>query len=86
MEWTGRVTYVGKTWTAYTILVGKREQKVPFGIPSLRWKCTIKIYLKDVVCEIWYWIHLAQDRFNGASFCECGNENFGSIEGWGFLD
>jgi hypothetical protein len=47
------VARMGKTRTAYNILVGKPEENTPLGRPRRRWG----IGWEDV-----YWMHLAQDR------------------------
>jgi hypothetical protein len=44
MEWTGHVTRMCKRRGAYRVLVGKREGKIPLGIPSIRWEDNIKMH------------------------------------------
>jgi hypothetical protein len=43
MEWTGHVTRMCKRGGAFRVLVGKRERKIPLGIPSIRWEDNIKM-------------------------------------------
>jgi hypothetical protein len=44
------------------VLVGKPEEKRPFGRPRHRWKNNIKMYLQEVGCGGTDWIELAQER------------------------
>jgi hypothetical protein len=54
-----------QTWddgNAYKILDGKTEAKGPLGRPRYRWEDNnIKIYLEEVECWDWNWIHLSQN-------------------------
>jgi hypothetical protein len=43
-------------------LVGKPEEKRPFGRPRCKWEDNIRIDLVEIGCEFLDWIHLAQDR------------------------
>ena len=45
-------TYGGRKG-AYRILVGKPEEKRPFGRPTLRWEDNIKRLLQEVGWEAW---------------------------------
>jgi hypothetical protein len=47
---------------AYKILVGKLEGKRPHGRPRRMWECNIRMYLREIGCEVVEWMHLAQDR------------------------
>jgi hypothetical protein len=42
---------MGEMTSAYTNLVGKLEEKIPFGRPRLAWKDDIKIILNEEGCE-----------------------------------
>ena len=46
----------------YRVLVGKTEEKRPFGRPRHRWEGNIKIDHQEVGCEGMDWVELAQDR------------------------
>ena len=46
----------------HRVLVGKREDKRPRGIPRRRWEDNIKMDLQEVGCGGIDWIDLAQDR------------------------
>jgi len=45
------------------VLVGKPEEKRPFGRPRLRCEDNIKMYLPELGFEGLDWIDLAQDRW-----------------------
>jgi hypothetical protein len=53
---------VGESRREYRVLVGKREEKRPFGTPRRRWEDDIKMDLQEVGCGAMDWIDLAQDR------------------------
>jgi hypothetical protein len=53
---------MGKTRTAYKILVGKPERKRPFIRPRHRWVDNIKMDLREIGWSGVDWIDLAQDR------------------------
>jgi hypothetical protein len=46
----------------YRILVGKPEEKRPFGRPEHRWEDNIKMYHQEVGCGGLDWIELLHDR------------------------
>jgi hypothetical protein len=48
--------------SAYKILVGKLERKRPLVKPGRRWKCNIRMDLREIRWEGAGWIHLAQDK------------------------
>jgi hypothetical protein len=48
MRWAGRVTRMGETRNAYTVLVGKPEGKRPLGRPRRRLVDNIKMDLKEM--------------------------------------
>jgi hypothetical protein len=53
---------VGDTRNSYKILVGKPEEKRPFGRPRRRWDDNIGRDLRERGWEGEDWIYLAQDR------------------------
>jgi hypothetical protein len=65
---------------AYRIIVGRTERKRPPGRPKHRWKDSIKMDLKELVCADVNWIQLAADRVQWWA-PEHGNEYSGSIKG-----
>jgi hypothetical protein len=71
---------VGEKRNACETLVGKTERKRPLGRPRRRGKDSIKIDLKELVCEDVDWIQLAQYR-DQCQTCERGNEPSSSING-----
>jgi 3-oxoacyl-ACP reductase-like protein len=46
----------------YRVLVGKPEEKRPFGRPRCRWENNIDMDLQEVGCGGMDWIQLVQDR------------------------
>jgi hypothetical protein len=48
-----------KVRNEYNILVGKPEEKKPFGRPRCRWEDDIKMGLKEINWEVVNWINLA---------------------------
>jgi hypothetical protein len=52
----------GEKRSAYRILVGKPEGKIPLGIRSHGWEDNIKMGLNEIGWEAMYWFYLAQDR------------------------
>jgi len=55
------VAHMGKMGNAYKILVGRSEEKRPFGRPRHRWGIILNWILKERGCEDVVWIYLAQD-------------------------
>jgi hypothetical protein len=47
---------------ANNIFFGKPEGKRQIRRPKPRWDNNIRMYLREIGCEIVDWIHLAQDR------------------------
>ena len=62
MRWAGHAASMGEGRGLYRVLVGKPEEKSPFGRPRRRWEDNIKLDLQEVRCEGMDWIELAQDR------------------------
>ena len=62
LRWAGHVTCVGKRRCVYTVLVGKAEEKRPFGRPRRRWQDDNIMDLENVGFGGVDWIELAQDR------------------------
>jgi hypothetical protein len=58
MKWAGNVARIGEKRNAYTILVGKPEEKRPRS----RWEDNILMDLTVIGCSGMDWIDLAQDR------------------------
>jgi hypothetical protein len=48
--------------SAYKIVVGKPEGKIPRGKPRRRWADNIRVDLREIRCEILDWMHLDRDR------------------------
>ena len=42
--------------------MGKPEGKRPLGRPRCRWEDNIKMYVREVSCNLGDWIPLAEDR------------------------
>jgi len=59
MRRAGHVACMGERGGVYSVVVGKPEEKRPFGRPRLRWEDNIKMDLQEVGID---WIKLAQDR------------------------
>jgi hypothetical protein len=62
MKLAGHVAGMGERRGTYRILLGKPEGKCPLGRHRHRWKCNIKMDLKEVGCGDMDWIDLDQDR------------------------
>ena len=62
MRWAGHVGCMGETRGAYMILVGKSEEKRPFGRPRHRREDDIEFYLQEVGWGSMDWVDVAQDR------------------------
>jgi hypothetical protein len=48
--------------TAYTVLLGRPEEKRPLGRPRCRWVDNIKMDFREIEWGGMDWIDLAQDR------------------------
>jgi hypothetical protein len=53
---------MGTMRNEYTILVGKYEWKRPLRTPMYKMADNIKMYIKQIWCQGFDWINLAQDR------------------------
>jgi hypothetical protein len=53
---------MGERRGVYRVLVGKSEEKRPFGRHRLRWEDNIKMDLQKVECGGMEWIELAHNR------------------------
>jgi hypothetical protein len=62
MRWAGHVAQIGAKRNAYSILVGKPEEKRPLGRPRLWWVDTIKMVHREIGWGGMDWIDLAQNR------------------------
>jgi hypothetical protein len=62
MKSAGYVSRMGAKRNAYSILVGKPEEKRPLGRPRRRWVDNIKMNLREIRWDGMDWINLAQDR------------------------
>jgi hypothetical protein len=62
VRWAGYVACIREMRNAYKILVGKLEEKRPFGRPRCRCEDNIRMDLREIDWEIVDWIHLDQDR------------------------
>ena len=70
-----------QNWGCGKVLVGKPEEKGPFGRRRRRWEDDIKTHLQEVGAGGIDWIDLAQDRDRWEGCCECGNEPLGCRKG-----
>jgi len=61
MRWPWHVARMGDRRGAYSVLVGKHEEKFPFGWPRSKWEANIKMDLQEVRSMGTDWIELAQD-------------------------
>jgi hypothetical protein len=48
MKWVGHVERMGESKGVYRVLMGKPEEKRPFGRSRLRWEDNIKMDLNEV--------------------------------------
>jgi len=62
MRWVGHVAHMWGKRGIYGLLVGKPDERRPFGRPRRRWVDNIKMDLQEVGCGGMDWIKLAQDR------------------------
>jgi hypothetical protein len=56
---------MGEVRGAYSILVGRPEERRPLGRPRCRWDDNIEMYLRETGFGDVDWIHWAQDRDSG---------------------
>jgi hypothetical protein len=57
----GQVT-LGEMRNAYKLLVGKPEEKRPFGRPKRKWEDNIKLNLREILLECVPSVYLDRDR------------------------
>jgi hypothetical protein len=62
MRWAGHVARKGEVRSAYNILVGRPQGRIPLGRPRRRWEDNIKMDLREIGLGDVDWIHWAQDR------------------------
>ena len=62
LRWAGHVVRMGKSGSAYKVLVGTPEGKRPLLRPRRRWEDNIKMDLKEVGSDARKWMDFAQDR------------------------
>jgi hypothetical protein len=62
MRGAGHVARMGEKRNVYSIMVGKREGKIPLGRPRRRWVDNIKMDLREIGWHGMDWIDLAQYR------------------------
>jgi len=58
----GECSTQGEMRNAYNILVGELGGKKPLERPRRRWEDNIRMDLRERVCGVVDWMHLAQDR------------------------
>jgi hypothetical protein len=61
IRWAGHVACMGEKKGLYMVLVGKPEEKRPFGRHRRRWEDDNQMDLQEVGCGGMNWIELAQD-------------------------
>ena len=52
----------------YRLVVGRPEEMRPFGRSRRRWEDNIKIDLREVGCDVGYWIDLVLDRIQRRAY------------------
>ena len=62
MRWAGHEARMRERRVVYMGLVGKPEERRPFGRLRYRWEDNIKMDLQEVGCGGMGWIELALDR------------------------
>jgi hypothetical protein len=75
----------GDRRSAYRVLVGRPEGKIPFGRPRHRWEDNIKMDLQAVRWGAWTRLSCS-GRGQVAGSCKCSNDPSGSIKCGQFLD
>ncbi|KAJ4440168.1 hypothetical protein ANN_08306 [Periplaneta americana] len=60
LRWAGHVARMGESRNAYSVLVGRPEEKRPLGRPRRRWENNIKMDLREVGYDDRDWINLVQ--------------------------
>jgi hypothetical protein len=59
MRWAGHAARMGRGRSIYRVLVGRPEGKRSLGRPRRRWKCNIKMDLREIGIDGANWIRLA---------------------------
>jgi len=65
MIWEGHVARIGNRISAYGVLVGKPEGKIPFGGHRRRWEYKIKVDVQEVGWGAWsglIWLGIGTDE------------------------
>ena len=62
LRWTGHIERMYLSGNAYRVLVRRPEGKIPLGRLRRRWEDSIKMELREVICDFRDWRDLAQDR------------------------
>jgi hypothetical protein len=83
MRWAGHVARMGEKRNAYSVLVGKPEERRPLGRPRRRWVDNIKMYLREIGWDGVDWVDLAQDRDHWRALV---NTVMNSIKCWEVLE
>jgi len=56
MRWAGYVAHIRERRGVHSVLVGKRDGKIPLGRPRRRWEDNFKMYVREVVCGSMDWV------------------------------
>jgi hypothetical protein len=79
---------MGDIRNAYSMLVGKPEERRPLGRPRRRWEVIIRIELTEIVCSVGGCglKSSGSGQESVAGSCEYGIEPSGSTKGGEFID
>jgi hypothetical protein len=78
MRWVEHVTRMEQERKVYKVLVRKPEGKRPLTRPSLKWKCGIRMNLREIGWGSVEKVQLVPGYGPEAGSCECGDEPAGS--------
>ena len=53
MRWAGHVARMVEVIVAYKVVVGKHDEKRPFGRSTHKWEDNIKMDFEEVGCGVW---------------------------------